>query len=135
MPTVTRPYMSQGPFGQGSRFVSNAGIIRMPIPIIMVITNPTARVCLAGPASAGYPKVVAQIRALAIKSQKYEVRTKGLSQGPPAEGIRALRNGRKAHRKRHAPVVRTTTQTSPGPVQRRARPRFQSAAEGARRPP
>lgn len=87
MPTVTRPYMSQGPLVQGRRFVSNAGIIRMPIPIIMVITNPTARVCLAGPAMAGYPRTVTQVKALAAMSQKYEVRTNGLSQAPPAGGM------------------------------------------------
>lgn len=62
--------MTHGPLVQGNRFVSNAGIIRIPIPIIMVITNPIARVCLAAPARVGYPKMVAQARAQAAKSQK-----------------------------------------------------------------
>lgn len=53
VPTVTNPYMTQGAPAQGIRLVSKAGIMRIPIPIIMVMMKPTARVCLAGPASAG----------------------------------------------------------------------------------
>jgi hypothetical protein len=70
VPTVTKPYMNQGPLRQGIRLVSKAGIIRKPIPIIMVITNPTPSMCLVGPARDEYPLSVAQARAKAMMRQK-----------------------------------------------------------------